>query len=152
MGEIMIEAATIGVSIETLATKMRRSQLRLASCLLGMAFAAALSVPAVAQGTAAPTPVIPATVTPGASSPGVPQSEISCSGQRSGDLPTLHCSIRFASPIDVNTEDVVDSKRNLRWTAVFHTFDASQDDTAFYILVDRRSSRTAEMRDLSEVF
>jgi hypothetical protein len=148
----MMEVIPVKVSMETLRIRMRRSQRVLAAGLLGMAFGAS-AVPALAQGTAAPNRnEFQATVTPRSSTQGVPESQISCSGQRSNDVPTLHCSIRFATPIDVNTEVVVDGKRNVQWTAVFHEFDRTQDDTAFYILVDRRSARTAEMRDLSEVF
>jgi hypothetical protein len=110
-------------------------------------------LPAFAQGaTPADQNDLQVTVVPRAPSAGnVPESQISCTARRGNDVPTLHCTIHFASPIDVTSELVVDAA-NVEWTPVFHAFDPTQDDTVFYILVDRRTARSAEMRDLSEVF
>jgi hypothetical protein len=107
--------------------------------------------------TAAPAPQnggeIRATVAPIAPVRGVPQSQVSCRGQRNEDRPSLHCTVYFDTPIDVSRATVVDAgNKSLEWTPVFHPFDSTQDDTAFYILIDRRTARQADIRDLSDVF
>jgi FHA domain-containing protein len=96
---------------------------------------------------------VAARVTASPPSQGVPDSEVTCSAQRSNDGPSLHCTIRFDRPIDVLRTKVADAvNKGLEWTAVYHSFDAGEDETAFYILIDRRTARQAEMRDLSDVF
>lgn len=87
-------------------------------------------------------------------SQGVPDYDITCNGQRTVDGPSLHCTLRFDRPIDVLRTKVVDvNNKKLEWTAVYHEFNPAEDETAFYILIDRRTAaRQAEMRDLSDVF
>lgn len=103
--------------------------------------------------TAMPGTDVAAIVSKIAPGQGVPDSDISCRGQRTNDGPSLHCTIRFDRPIDVLRPKVVDANnKNLEWTAVYHAFDPTEDETAFYILIDRRTARQAEMRDLSDVF
>lgn len=120
-------------------------------CAVVPNLAAAQATPSSA--TATPSTDVAATVSKIAPVQGVPDSDISCRGQRTNDGPSLHCTIRFDRPIDVLRPKVVDANnKNLEWTAVYHAFDPTEDETAFYILIDRRTARQAEMRDLSDVF
>jgi hypothetical protein len=118
---------------------------------------------AAVAGTATPSPAvaqaaprdgeIAASVTPSPPPQGVPGSQVTCWGQRTNDGPSLHCTIRFDTPIDVLRPKVVDAaNKSLEWTPVYHAFDPGEDETAFYILIDRRNARQAEMSDLSDVF
>ena len=120
--------------------------------LLAAVAGAATPGPAVAQ-TAPRDGEIAVSVTPLPPSQGVPDSQVTCRGQRTNEGPSLHCTIRFDKPIDVLRPKVVDAtNRSLEWTPVYHAFDPSEDETAFYILIDRRNARQAEMSDLSDVF
>jgi FHA domain/von Willebrand factor type A domain len=96
---------------------------------------------------------IHSSVVPGARSTGVPESDISCAGQRRDDYPTINCTVRFEMPIDVIRPSVVEPGSKLEWTAsVFRPFDPTEYDTAFLVLIDRRTVRPAQTRDLSEIF
>ncbi|WP_434903239.1 FHA domain-containing protein [Bradyrhizobium sp. HKCCYLS20291] len=96
---------------------------------------------------------IQVTVTPRPPAQGVPQSQVSCRGERNDDRASLRCTIRFETPVDVTRTTVTDAAdRSLEWTSVFRPFDPTEDDTAFFVLIDRRSARQAEMRDLSDIF
>jgi hypothetical protein len=124
---------------------------------VGLLHAAALALcapPVAAQAPATQNAgAIQTKVTADARGPGVPDSQVSCRAQRNDDRPSLRCTFRFETPIDVTRGTVVDAgNKSLEWTPVFHPFDPTEDDTAFYILIDRRTARQAEMRDLSEVF
>lgn len=118
---------------------------------------------AAVAGTATPSPAvaqaaprdgeIAASVTPLPPPQGVPDSQVTCRGQRTNEGPSLRCTIRFDKPIDVLRLKIVDAaNKSLEWTHVYHAFDPSEDETAFYILIDRRNARQAEMSDLSDVF
>lgn len=96
---------------------------------------------------------IQTSVVPGTRSTGVPESAISCAGQRRDDYPTISCTVRFEMPIDVIRPSVVGSGNKLEWTSsVFRPFDPTEYDTAFLVLIDRRTVRPAQMRDLSDIF
>ena len=104
------------------------------------------STPAAAPGD------FPVRIIPGALSPGVPDGEVACRGQRNDDRPALRCLIRFVSPIDVLSVRVVDPSRKLEWTPVFHPFDPAEDNSAIFVLLDRRRGvLPAETRDLDEI-
>lgn len=135
----------------------RQAKLR-CGLLVGLLEAAVLAAslqPAAAQpfAPAAQNAAVQAGVVPGTRSAGVPESDVSCAGQRRDDYPTISCTVRFETPIDVIRPSVVDSVNRLEWTAsVFRPFDPTEYDTAFYVLIDRRTVRPAQLRDLSDVF
>ncbi|MCK1489748.1 FHA domain-containing protein [Bradyrhizobium sp. 180] len=121
--------------------------------LLGLLAIVGWTGAATAQTLAPAQAGIEAPVTIRKPAQGVPESQVGCRWERGDDRPSLRCTIRFETPIDVVRATVVDATdKDLEWTPVFRPFDPTEDDTAFYVLIDRRTARQAEMRDLSDIF
>lgn len=157
MGEIMkgVVAEPERASFTTVGGSRRVAGHASPFVCMAAAITAVFSFSAAAQVSApkAQSEEIPATIVKNPAAQGVPEEQVSCNSRRDNDHPTLRCVIRFDTPIDVVGATVVDAaNKSLQWTPVFHPFDPTEDSTAFYVLIDRRAARQAEMRDLAEVF
>jgi hypothetical protein len=132
-----------------LPARRARLQWALLVGLLELAVLAGYLPPATAQ-----TNPIQTTVTAGARSTGVPESNLSCAGHRRDDHPAISCTIYFETSIDVIRPSVVDAANKSReWTtSAFHAFDPTEYNTAFYVLIDRRTFRQQQLSHLSDVF
>ena len=110
------------------------------------------------QQAPAETPTITARVEPQQISANVPKTEVLCSGLRRDQRPVLRCSLRFDNQIDVVNSRVVERGANppVEWTASFRPTPVTDDDSAFFFLIDRTDTRRAATlrtltRDLTEM-
>lgn len=156
-GVTLDSSGRLAASLSTFSTRKAKLLRRLFIGFLEFAALAGWLQPAAAQvpvPTAQNAAGIQASVVPGTRSTGVPDSDVSCAGHRRDDHPAISCVVHFESPIDVIRPSVVDAaNKSVEWTtSVFHAFDPTEYDTAFYVLVDRRTARQVQIKDLSEVF
>jgi FHA domain-containing protein/von Willebrand factor type A domain-containing protein len=75
-------------------------------------------------------------------------TEVACNGQRvidRDDKAVVRCTVRFNSPITVQSVTAFDpAKPRPAWIASFQPFTPENDDTAFYLLVDRTATSPAD--------
>lgn len=89
---------------------------------------------------------------------GVPDGTVSCRGNRTGSRPTIRCDVRYVDTIAVTGIEITerDNPANA-WTASFRPYMHEEDETAYFLLVDRSDSARGEnlrraTRDLAELF
>ena len=89
---------------------------------------------------------------------GVPDGTVSCRGNRAGPRPTIRCDVRYVDNIAVTGIEITerDNPANI-WMASFRPYMQEEDETAYFLLVDRSNTSRAESirrstHDLAELF
>ena len=89
---------------------------------------------------------------------GVPDGTVSCRGNRAGPRPTIRCDVRYVDNIAVTGIEITerDNPANI-WMASFRPYMQEEDETAYFLLVDRSNTWRAESirrstHDLAELF
>jgi hypothetical protein len=89
---------------------------------------------------------------------GVPDGTVSCRGSRAGQRPTIRCDVRYVDMIAVTGVEITERDNPASvWTASIRPFMHEEDETAYFLLVDRSNPARAESirrstRDLAELF
>jgi hypothetical protein len=89
---------------------------------------------------------------------GVPDGTVSCRGNRAGARPTLRCDVRYVDMIAVTGIEITERDNPASvWTASFRPYMHEEDETAYFLLVDRSNPERARSirrstQDLAELF